>query len=183
MQPVRPVAGARLPRRPSSAAGAVVLLALGAARPAFIEVVQARGGPCALVLAGALRIARDANGRLSVCTRTAGGRWRLAPAFADVPLLDPATLVDMALAQAIDACLHDLGPDRTCGIRQVGGRRDRVERVQEVVGEDQAFVQRRAAQALDLDERAGAKGLVDRRIVAGRNRRARLEGVGVTRWF
>ena len=111
MQPVRPVAGARLPRRPSSAAGAVVLLALGAARPAFIEVVQARGGPCALVLAGALRIARDANGRLSVCTRIAGGRWRLAPAFADVPLLDPATLVDMALAQAIDACLHDLGPD------------------------------------------------------------------------
>lgn len=106
---------AQKPLRPSPEIGLAVLAALAEPRPAFARLSNERGHP-ALELGAALRVRREARGRIAVQTRASlAAPWRDAPELEDFEVLDAATLIEHALTHAARAHLaHAL---ELCGLQ------------------------------------------------------------------
>jgi hypothetical protein len=112
MQPARKAAKPVL--RPSPEIGLAVVAALALPRPAFARLVVERKLP-SLELGAALRVRRDARGRIAVQTRVSlEAPWRDAPELELLEVLDTAALAEHALNHAARAHLaHAL---ELCGL-------------------------------------------------------------------
>ena len=112
MQSTR-AAGPGKTQRPSVAAGAAVLFAMAAARPPFLQI-EARPGKHggAMILGGCVRIESLADRRLAVQVRDTPGRWRRTADCDGASLLDPAHLIEYALARAIETSLTTVAADQ-----------------------------------------------------------------------
>lgn len=97
---------ARKSQRPSAAAGAAVLFAMAATRAPFLQIEARAGtGQGAMILGDCVRIGSLADRRLTVQVRDVHACWRRSVDCDDAPLLDPANLIEFALAQAIEISL------------------------------------------------------------------------------
>jgi len=100
-----PAKAAKPALRPSAEIALAVVTALALPRAAFARLVRERGG-VSLELGAALRVRRDARGRLAVQTRASlGAPWRDAPEHEELAVLDTGALAEQALHHAARAHL------------------------------------------------------------------------------
>ena len=92
-------------RRPSVDACEAVLLALAGPLPPFVQTCTNDDGSCALILGGALRIFRARDALLTLRLRDGDGCWCETTSCDGALLLEPALLMEAALAHAVENAL------------------------------------------------------------------------------
>ena len=98
-------------RRPSVDACEAVLLALAGSPPPFVQTCANDDGGCVLILAGVLRVGHGRDALLTLRLCDGDGRWCETTSFDSALLLEPALLMEAALAHAVENALGATGAD------------------------------------------------------------------------